>query len=190
MCPRVSVEPLQNISVLQDCLEIVITARRLLEFGAVLQCGLQFDFRIVRNHLGKIVALGVGNLQNPSDITNHAFGTQRAKRDDLGNVVFAVLSLHIVDDFATPGLAEVDVEVGGRNTVRIQKALENEIVANRVDRDDSQCIGNNATAAGPPARTDRNAVLSGIVNEIPHDEEVVDKPCLLDNPHFCIEAAH
>ena len=175
---------------LQYRLEIVIGVRRLPELGAVLQRSLQLDFWIVRNHLGKIVALGVGNLQNPSDIANHAFGTQRAKRDDLGDMVFPVLSLHILNDFSSPGLTEVDVEVGGRNAVRIQKTLENEIIANRVDRDDSQRIGNNAAAAGPPARADWNAALSSIVNEIPHDEEVVDKPSLLDDPDFRIEAAH
>ena len=53
----------------------------------------------------------------------------------------AVLLPHVLDDLAAAPLAEVDVDVGHRDAVGVQEALEEEVVAQRVDVRDPERPG-------------------------------------------------
>ena len=66
--------------------------------------------------------------------------------------VGAVLVLDVVDDAVAPVLAEVDVEVGHRHALRIEEALEQQVVAQRIEVGDAQRVGDQRARARAAAR--------------------------------------
>ncbi len=114
--------------------------------------------RILRHQLGQLVDLPVRHLQHAADVAHHAARLQRSERDDLRDLIAAVALLHVVDDLVAPVLAEIDVEVRHRHAFGIEKALEQQPEADRIEIGDRERIGNQRARAGTAARPDRNAL--------------------------------
>ena len=57
-----------------------------------------------------------------------------------------------------------------------------------VDCRNAQGICDQATATGSATRSNRNFLIPCEVNEIPDNEEIVDKPHFLDNREFMVES--
>ena len=127
---------------------------------------------ILRHQFCQLVDLAIGHLQHAADVAQHAARLQRAEGDDLGHLVAAVALLHIADHFVAAVLAEVDVEVRHRHPLGIEKALEQQAEADRVEIGDGQCIGDQRSRAGAAAGPDRNAFRLGPLDEIRDDQEV------------------
>ncbi len=98
--------------------------------------------------------------------------------------------LHVVDDFFPPCLAEVDIEVGRGDALGVQETLKNELVAQRVDLRDAQCVGHETATAGASPRAHRDAVRVREMDEIPYHQEIVDEPGLFDDGQFLFETRH
>jgi len=109
------------------------------------------------------------------DVADHHFGAQRAVGDDIRHAVVAVFLADVVDDLAAAPHAEVDVEVGRRDALGIEEALEEQLEAQRVEVGDAEQVGNDAAGAGTAAGADRDAVLLRPVDEVPDDEEIIDE---------------
>ena len=77
-----------------------------------------------RHELAQPVDLAVGHLQHAADVAQYGAGLQLAEGDDVGDAVCAVALAHIGDHLVAPVLTEIDVEVGHRHALGIQKALE------------------------------------------------------------------
>ena len=106
------------------------------------------------------------------DVAHDGARLHRPERDDLRDVLAAVLARHVLDHFAAPPFAEIDVDVGQRHALGIQEALEDQVVLDRIDVGDPQAVGDEAAGRRSAARPDRNAVLARVADEIPRDQEV------------------
>ncbi len=80
--------------------------------------------RVLRHHLAQLVDLPVRHFQHAADVAQHAARLQRAKGDDLRDLVAAVFLLHIANNFVAAVLTEVDIEVRHRHALGIEEALE------------------------------------------------------------------
>ncbi len=78
----------------------------------------------------------------------------------------------VVDDLAAPALAEVDVDVGQRDALGVEEALEDQVVLDRIDVGDAEAVGDEAAGGRAAARPDRDALLAGVADEVPDDQEV------------------
>src|SRR6185369_2453839 len=114
---------------------------------------------------------------------------------DLRDVRLAVLAAHVLDHAVAPVLAEVDVEVGHRHPLGVEKALEQEVVPQRIEVGDAQRVSDQRPGAGAATRTHGNAVRkrwlayrSGPVDEVGHDEEIAGETHLHDGPDLELEA--
>ena len=105
---------------------------------------------------------------------------------DLGAVFF----LDVIDDAIAAFLAEVDVEVGHRNAVRIEEALEDQVVLQRIEIGDAQRIRDQRARARAAPRPDRHAVVLGPVDEIGNDQEVAGETHVHDGLDLVFEAGH
>src|SRR5439155_17731853 len=76
---------------------------------------------------------------------------------DLRDRLRPVLLLHVLDHPVSPALAEVDVEVGHRYALRIQEALEQEVVAQGIQVGDAERVGDQR----PGARSEERRVGKG-----------------------------
>ena len=169
-------------------------------FFAFLDLGLELRFgfdglgqrqRLVgfeRNQLGQLVTEIVRQVENASDVADDRFRRHRAEGGDLRDRVGAVFLAHIFDDAPAVVLAEVDVEVGHRNALGIQEALEQQGVAQWVEVGDAEREGDQRTGTRTAPRTDRNAIILGPVDEVGNDQEVARETHLHDGFRFDVQA--
>ena len=108
--------------------------------------------------------------------------------DDLADVVLAVLLGDVADDLVAPVHAEVDVEVRHADALGVEEALEQQLVVDGIDVGDAQAVRHERAGARAAARADGDAVLLGVADEVPDDEEVAREVHLLDDAQLEREA--
>src|SRR3546814_16356113 len=74
--------------------------------------------------LGEPINLAVAHLEHAAGILEHRARLQFSEGDDLRDLIAAVFLLDVADHLATPGFAEVDVEIGHRYAFGVQDAFE------------------------------------------------------------------
>ena len=140
-----------------------------------------------RDQLRDLVDDAVGHLEHAARVADGGARGHRRERDDLRDAVGAVLLAHVVDDALAAFHGEVDVDVGHRLAARVEEALEEQVVADRVDVGDLERVGDERAGGRAAARADRDAVLLGEVDEVPDDQEVVGEAHLLDRLQLVLE---
>ena len=136
------------------------------------RCGLlQRDAQLVGHHCHDRVHAGDRHSQGASHIADRCPGGQRAERADLSHIGLAILLLHIFDHLAPPLFAEVDIDIGGLPAVDVEKAFKEQVVFKWAHVREIERVGHQRTHARS-SRCSRNALLTGVPNEIPHDQEI------------------
>ena len=130
----------------------------------------------------------IRHAEDAADVAQHRFRRHRAVRGDLRDALCAVFVRDVFDDFVAPLHAEIDVEVGHGNALRIQEAFEEEVVGERVKVGDFQRVGDERARAGTASGADRNVVVLRPLDEVGDDEEVAGKSHLVDNAQLDGEA--
>ena len=127
--------------------------------------------------------------QHAADVARGRLRRELAERDDLRHPLAAVLVDHVVHDALAAGDGEVDVDVGHRLAARVQEALEQQLVADRVDVGDA--AGSTRPASRPPSRGPgrRRRRRLRERDEVPDDQEVVGEAHLADRLQLELRAA-
>ena len=125
-----------------------------------------------RHRLGELLAHAEREAEHAARVLEGLLGLDRAVGDDLGDALVAVLLGDVVDDLAAATLVEVDVEVGHRDAVGVEEALEDQAVLQRVEVGDAHRVGGHRPGAGATAGADPDAVVLRPVDEVGDDEEV------------------
>ena len=139
-----------------------------------LQCLVDRDIQLIRNHLRDRIDLCIRHIQHTADIADDTARRQCTECDDLYNAVLAVFSRYIVDDLRAAFEAEIHVDIRHGNSFRVQKTLEQELVPHRVQLCDAKGVGNNTSGRRSSSRSDHDVVVARKFDEIPHDQEVID----------------
>ena len=112
------------------------------------------------------------HLHHAADVADGGARLHRAERDDLRDVLAAVLLRDVGDDLAAAPFAEVDVDIGQRHALGIQEALEVQVEVQRIDVRDPQAVRDQAAGRRSAAGADRDALLARVADEVPDDQEV------------------
>ena len=139
-----------------------------------LQCLVDRDIQLIRNHLRDRIDLCIRHIQHTADIADDTARRQCTECDDLYNAVLAVFSRYIVDDLRAAFEAEIHVDIRHGNSFRVQETLEQELVPHRVQLCDAKGVGNNTSGRRSSSRSDHDVVVARKFDEIPHDQEVID----------------
>ncbi len=134
-----------------------------------------------RHRLGDLVADRVREAEHAGCVAHRVAGLDGAERDDLGDVVAPVPFGGIADHLVPIAGVEVHVDVGHRDPARIQEALEQQVVLDRVEVGDPQAVRHRAPGRRATARPDPDAEVAGVLDEIPGDEEVRREPHVVDD---------
>ena len=156
----------------------------LLQAGRFPDRVLQLDVQRGGDHLGDPVHVGVRDIHRAPHVFDRRLGRHGAEGDDLRHIFAAVFLGHVIDDFAAPVHAEIHVDIGQRNALGIQEALEEQLVLQGIDIGDPQRIGNQRARGRSAARSHRNAMLARVADKIPDNQEVSGKLHLLDDGDF------
>ena len=134
-------EALERLREVDDLAHERVGVVGLLELGAGLEAVGEVDLRPFRDQLRDPVDLAVRDLQHAAGVADGGAGEHRAEGDDLRDAVAPVLLLDVVDDAVAAGDGEVDVHVGHGLAARVEEALEEEVVRDRVDVGDLERVG-------------------------------------------------
>ncbi len=140
-----------------------------------------------RHRLGDAVPDDVRQPENPRCVAHGGPGLDGRERHDLRHPVVAVALGRVFDHLAAIALVEVHVDIGHLLATRIEEALEEQVVANRVEVDDLQAVGHAATGRRTAPGTDSDATRPGEADEVPHDEEVGRETHVGDDTELIVE---
>src|SRR5215208_4278673 len=112
------------------------------------------------------------------------------ERDDLGDVlVAAVLVRYVAHHLRAPRDREVYVHIRHVDTVWVQKALEEQRVLQGIEVRYLQRVGDDGAGSGSSSGSDRDLPVLRILDEIPHDQEVVSEAHLRYGLHLELKPA-
>ena len=144
--------------------------------------------RLLGDHLGDPVARRVGPAHDARRVAHGGARGHGAEGDDLRHSVPPVLLRHVVDDFLAALHAEVHVDVGHALAPRVEEALEEQVVPERVDVGDAQRVADDGPGGRSAARPDGDAVVLGELHVVPHDEEIRLEAHVADDAELVVEA--
>ena len=181
-------QALERARQVEDLLRDRVRVHLAAQLGAGLEALVERLARAFRDELRDLVDDAVRDLEHATGVADGGAGGHRREGDDLRDALAAVLLGDVVDDALAAGDGEVDVHVGHRLAARVEEALEEQVVADRVEVGDLEAVGDEAAGRRAAARADADAVLLGEVDEVPDDEEVVLEAHLLDRLELEAEA--
>ena len=106
--------------------------------------------RLLGDHLGDAVADRVGHAHDAGGVARGGARRHGAEGDDLRHAVAAVLLGHVVDDFVAARDREVDVDVGHALAARVEEALEEQVVLERIEVGDAAARTRRCCPAAEP----------------------------------------
>ena len=181
-------QTLQTLAHIDQFLYLFIRFIQFPEFRVEFQCPVQCDIELVRHHLGNGIHITVRQIHHPADIADHALGRQRTECDNLHHLVRSIFSAHVIDHFLTSLVTEIDIDIGHGHTLRIEEALKQQIVADGVDIRDLQAIRHDTTRCTSSSGSHHDLVLSGIIDKIPHNQEVIHISHIPDNAQLIVKS--
>src|SRR5690606_15902348 len=140
------------------------------------------------DHLRQLVGQAVGLALHPGHVAHHRLGSHGTEGDDLRYRIAAIGIGHVLDHPVATFHAEVDIEVGHRDPFRVEEALEQQVVCQRVQIGDQQRIGDQRARSGTPAGADGHAVVLGPLDEVHDHQEVAGKAHLDDDIQLELQA--
>ena len=141
-----------------------------------------------RNQLRHTVNKGVRHVEHATAVAHRRLRRHRAKRCDLANTISAVFVAHVTDHPITAFLTKIDIEVGHRHPLRIQKSLEQQVVFQRIKIGDAERIGHQRTRPGATTRPHRHTIIFRPRDEIRHDQKVTGEAHLQDHADLKLAA--
>ena len=124
------------------------------------------------DRLGDLVAECVGIVERAAGITDRRARSHRPERDDLRDVVVAVLLTDVIEHRIAPVVGEVHIDIGHGDTFGIEESLEEEGVLDRIHVGDAGQIRHEAPRRTAATRAYDDVIVLGPVGIVCHDEEV------------------
>ena len=143
-----------------------------------------------RHQLGDLVPHDVRLAQHARRIAHGGPRLDRRERDHLGHPVAAVLLGCVAHHIAPVALVEVHVDVGHLLAARVEEALEEQVVLDRVEVDDAQAVRHAAPRRRASPGSHPYPPIAGELDQIPHHEEVGGEAHVVDDPELEVQALH
>ena len=142
----------------------------------------------IGDQLGQAVADAVVVAEHARGVARRGAREHAAEGDDLRHAVGAVLVGHVADHAVAAADGEVDVDVRHRHALGVEEALEQQVVAERIDVRDPERVGDDRAGRRAAARADGDAVGLRVGDEVPHDQEVGVEAHVADDAELHVRA--
>ena len=94
-----------------------------------------------RDQLGNAIDLGQRDLLGATDIFNRRTRLHAPEGDNLRHLLLAILFNGVADHLFALVIGEIQVEIGHGNTGRVEEALKDQVVLERIDAGDAGAVG-------------------------------------------------
>ncbi len=180
-------QPLERRREVDDLADELVAVVGLPELGALLHAVREVDLRPLGDELRDPVDRAVRDVEHAAGVPDRGPRHHRPEGDDLRDAIAAVLLGDVVDDLVAAEDREVDVDVRHRLATRVQEALEEEVVLDRVDVRDLEAVGDERARRRAAPGPDPDPVPLREGDEVPDDQEVVGEPHLADRLELELE---
>src|SRR3954463_11345591 len=119
--------------------------------------------------------------EHPRGVLDRLLRLDGAVSDDLADALLAVALRRVADHVAAPALVEVQVDVGHRDALRVEEALEQQLVLDRIELSDAEQVRDHRSGSRSTTRTNPDAVVTGVAAQVRDDEEVAGEAHLVDD---------
>ncbi|CAB5067676.1 unannotated protein [freshwater metagenome] len=194
MNPVLATEPLEPACHVDDTLDVRVHLVHGAQFDGrlvpVLELGVQFQTCVQRgvtahdergHRLGDLVADAVRVAEHASRVSRRGTCLDGGKGDDLSHVVAAVTLRCVADHLVPVPGVEVHVDIGHGHTAGIEEPLEDQVVLDGVEVRDPEAVRNRTARRRAPTGTDTDPGIAGMLDEVPHDQEVRREPHVRDD---------
>ncbi len=172
--------PLELSSDFQKFLTLLTVLGHRLQFGRLIDRLVDRHLELGRHELRDLVHVAEGHVHHPADIPDYGLRPHRPERHDLANIVATVFVDHIVDHTLSIFVGDVVINIGWRDTFRVQESLEHQTILDRINRRDPERIPDQAAHRGS-ATTGPNPLLFAELNQIVQDKEIAGIAGLLND---------
>ena len=180
---RVARDAFQQFRIVNQLAQIIGAFVQLAKFFDFFECAVNRFAGTHRNQFRHTVHFGERIIERAPHIANRRFCQHFAERDDLGDIVVAVLVARVIYHFFARVVGKIQINVRHRNAVGIQKAFKDEIVLERVEMRNAETVRHHR-ARRRTARVCPNALRARVTRQIPHDEKVRVKAHLVNDAEF------
>jgi hypothetical protein len=98
-------------------------------------------------------------------------------------------AVDVLDDLLPPFGGEVDVDVGIARSTFVDEALEEQVVADRIDAGDAEHVGHDRIGGAAPTLR-RDPALAGEPHQVPADQEELGQAGPLDDVQLVGQLLH
>ena len=161
---------------------------KLFQLAGNLQRPLQGHFQFHGHKLCYHVHLLVRDAHHAAHIPDGIAGGHGTKGDDLRHMVRTIFAVYIVDDLLPALVAEVHVDIGHGDSLRIQETLKQQLITDGVDIRDAHAVGSDTARTGAASRPHRDTLTFCKIDIVPHDEVVVGITHRLDHANLVFQA--
>ena len=132
--PDVARQPFKRFRQANDFLCFFFILKAFFKRRLVLECARQCPWigRVVRDEFGQSITIIVRHVQNPSHVAHHGFCAKGTEGRNLRHRRHAVFALDVLNHLIAPVLTKVNIKVGHRDALRIQKSLKQQSVLERI----------------------------------------------------------
>ena len=132
--PDVARQPFKRFRQANDFLCFFFILKAFFKRRLVLECARQCPWigRVVRDEFGQSITIIVRHVQNPSHVAHHGFCAKGTESRNLRHRRHAVFALDVLNHLIAPVLTKVNIKVGHRDALRIQKSLKQQSVLERI----------------------------------------------------------
>ena len=184
----VSREAFQALGYFEKIPEALVAFDGGAKLAGLLEGFVERDVELVGNELGQTIHVAIRQIHGAAHVFERGFGGHGAEGDDLRDVVAAVFLGDVIDHFAAPPHAKINVDIGHGNAFGIEKALEEQIVLQRIDVGNFQRVTHQAARGRSASGADGNPLRARIAHEVPDDQEVAGVAHLHDHLDFILQA--
>ena len=154
-------EPLERLREVDDLADERVGVVRRAQLLPRLERLVEVHLRPLGDELGDLVDGAVRDIEHAAGVTDRRARHHRPERDDLRHAVAPVLVGRVVDHAVAARDGEVDVDVRHRLPARVEHALEQEVVLDRIDLRDPEAVRDERPCGRSAPRPDADAVARG-----------------------------
>uniref|UniRef100_A0A6J7NAW3 Unannotated protein n=1 Tax=freshwater metagenome TaxID=449393 RepID=A0A6J7NAW3_9ZZZZ len=203
MNPVLATEPLEPACHVDDTLDVRVHLVHCAQFDGrlvtVLELGVQLQARVQRcvpahdergHRLGDLVADAVRVAEHAGRVSRRSARLDGGEGNDLRHVVAAVSLCRVPDHLVPIPGVEVHVDIGHGHTAGIEEALKDQVVLNRIEVRDPEAVRNRTARSRSPTGADTDPGIAGVLDEVPHDQEVRREPHVRNDLELVRETLH
>ena len=145
--------------------------------------GFHYSFLVLQKFCYRI-GFRRSKFKHSGNVFDRHFCFHRSECDYLCNTFRTVFFNAVINYFLTSFNAEIDVEIGHRNTFGVQKTLKKEIIFQRFDVCNIYAVRNHTACARTSSRSNGDSDAFCVTNVVAYDKEVIDEAHFMNNAEF------